>query len=250
MSRRRARSPIDVVAGRDNDAGRVFSTNEATTDDAWTRPMPGPHSHTYVEPGCLPERAFGGGRDAVCAFVNDELDGASLERSRRMAIRLSLALGGFNNVDVREPRSSALTVARRAAYAPHAVAVHTAALVLTLNRKPPGLHTGSERATSPGGAALVDLSGTTSEWSDGQIGRSSSRASRLRQPCSRTTGSPDLRASEALGARILSQDELLATRHREPTIVALTPGDAYHSSTQEAVRAQACSDAREHERGA
>src|SRR5262245_41705851 len=73
---------------------------------------------------------------AVCAFVNDQLPRACLEVLARQGVELvALRCAGFNNVDVDSARELKLTVTRVPVYSPHAVAEHTVALLLTLNRK-------------------------------------------------------------------------------------------------------------------
>jgi D-lactate dehydrogenase len=76
------------------------------------------------------------GCDAVCAFVNDRLDAAVLDALRHLGTRLvALRCAGFNNVDLRVAAALGIAVGRVPEYSPYAVAEHTAALVLTLNRK-------------------------------------------------------------------------------------------------------------------
>src|SRR5262249_16873463 len=73
---------------------------------------------------------------AVCVFVNDQLDRACLEVLARHAVELvALRWAGFNNVDIASAKELKLTVTRVPVYSPHAVAEHTIALLLTLNRK-------------------------------------------------------------------------------------------------------------------
>ncbi len=75
------------------------------------------------------------GAAAVCAFVNDRVDRTCLDRLASSGIRhLALRCAGFNNVDLAAARGFGITITRVPAYSPHAVAEHTAALVLTLNR--------------------------------------------------------------------------------------------------------------------
>lgn len=75
------------------------------------------------------------GSDAVCAFVNDDLSAPVLEILAQGGVRLvALRSAGFNNVDLPAARDLGLTVARVPAYSPHAVAEHTLALILALNR--------------------------------------------------------------------------------------------------------------------
>ena len=74
--------------------------------------------------------------DAVCAFVNDQLDRATLTVLAAQGIRLiALRSAGFNHVDLAAARELGVAVARVPAYSPHAIAEHTVALILSLNRK-------------------------------------------------------------------------------------------------------------------
>jgi D-lactate dehydrogenase len=80
--------------------------------------------------------ALARGHKAVCAFVNDRLDRATLAALASQGVRLiALRSAGFNHVDLPAARELGLTVARVPAYSPQAVAEHTAALILCLNRK-------------------------------------------------------------------------------------------------------------------
>ena len=75
------------------------------------------------------------GFDAVCVFVNDHLDAATIDRLYDQGLRLAvLRCAGFNNVDL-EAAKGKLMVLRVPAYSPHAVAEYALALILTLNRK-------------------------------------------------------------------------------------------------------------------
>ena len=76
------------------------------------------------------------GADAVCVFVNDRLTRPCLEQLAALGIKfVALRCAGFNNVDLAAARELGITVVRVPAYSPHAVAEHTVALLLTLNRK-------------------------------------------------------------------------------------------------------------------
>jgi D-lactate dehydrogenase len=76
------------------------------------------------------------GAQAVCVFVNDRLDAACLKQLHQAGVRLvALRCAGFNNVDVATAKTLGLAVTRVPAYSPHAVAEHTIALLLALNRK-------------------------------------------------------------------------------------------------------------------
>ncbi|GIX36704.1 MAG: lactate dehydrogenase [Lysobacteraceae bacterium] len=73
---------------------------------------------------------------AVCAFVNDTLDAGVLARLHALGVRLVLLrCAGFNNVDLCAAADLGLRVGRVPEYSPHAVAEHTLALLLALNRK-------------------------------------------------------------------------------------------------------------------
>ena len=76
------------------------------------------------------------GAQAVCLFVNDRADAPALEALARQGVRLvALRCAGFNNVDLEAARRLGIAVARVPEYSPHAVAEHTVAIILTLNRK-------------------------------------------------------------------------------------------------------------------
>ena len=76
------------------------------------------------------------GRPAVCAFVNDELNAAVLDKLAENEVRLiAMRSAGFNNVDLEAAADLGLTVVRVPAYSPHSVAEHTVGLILALNRK-------------------------------------------------------------------------------------------------------------------
>ena len=76
------------------------------------------------------------GFDAVCVFVNDNLNKAVLDALKAYEVRyVLLRCAGFNNVELVHAESLGLKVARVPAYSPEAVAEHTIALMMTLNRK-------------------------------------------------------------------------------------------------------------------
>ena len=76
------------------------------------------------------------GCEAVCIFVNDDASKEVLEELAALGIRyLVLRSAGYNHVDLKAAAALGMKVARVPEYSPHAVAEHTVALMLTLNRK-------------------------------------------------------------------------------------------------------------------
>ena len=76
------------------------------------------------------------GAAAICAFVNDRLDAATLARLADGGTGLILLRSaGYNHVDLEAAARLGLGVARVPAYSPHSVAEHAMAMILTLNRK-------------------------------------------------------------------------------------------------------------------
>ena len=75
------------------------------------------------------------GADAVCIFVNDVADAEVLAALVGLGIHhIVLRCAGFNNVDLDAAARLGVKVARVPAYSPNAVAEHTIALILALNR--------------------------------------------------------------------------------------------------------------------
>ncbi|MGJ7521393.1 2-hydroxyacid dehydrogenase [Variovorax sp. LT1P1] len=80
--------------------------------------------------------ALAQGCQAVCVFVNDRLTATTLEALHRFGVgAVLLRCAGFNNVDLAAAERLGLFVARVPAYSPEAVAEHTLALIMTLNRQ-------------------------------------------------------------------------------------------------------------------
>lgn len=76
------------------------------------------------------------GYDAVCAFVNDELDAEVLEDLAANGTRIiAMRCAGYNNVDLEAAQRLGLEVVRVPAYSPEAVAEHAVGLMMTLNRR-------------------------------------------------------------------------------------------------------------------
>jgi len=73
--------------------------------------------------------------DAVCIFVNAIVDAAVIDKLVSYGVKLiALRCAGFNNVDIKAAKGK-IKVVRVPEYSPHAIAEHTLALMLCLNRK-------------------------------------------------------------------------------------------------------------------
>ena len=114
------------------------------------------------------------GAQAVCVFVNDDASRPVLEELAGLGVRLlALRCTGFNNVDLAAAKDLGLPVTRVPNYSPYAVAEHTIALLLTLNRK---IHRAFNRVRelnfSLMGLEGFDLHGKTAGiFGTGRIGR-------------------------------------------------------------------------------
>ncbi|WP_339688648.1 2-hydroxyacid dehydrogenase [Gimesia maris] len=75
------------------------------------------------------------GCKVVCIFVNDEAHERVIARLAELGVELiALRCAGFNHVDLEACQKYGMSVVRVPAYSPHAVAEHTVALMLMLNR--------------------------------------------------------------------------------------------------------------------
>jgi len=95
------------------------------------------HDIRYLEARLTPATSsLAAGAEAVCAFVNDDLHAEVLSSLRAHGVQLiALRSAGFNHVDLPKALELDMTVARVPAYSPYAVAEHTVAMMLSLNRK-------------------------------------------------------------------------------------------------------------------
>ncbi len=76
------------------------------------------------------------GCEAICVFVNDKVNAAVIGQLKAKGVKaVALRCAGYNNVDLEAAKASGMRVVRVPAYSPYAVAEHTVALILTLNRK-------------------------------------------------------------------------------------------------------------------
>lgn len=89
----------------------------------------------YFEPHLNEDTvSLANGADCVCIFVNDTVNKAVVDQLYEMGVRMiALRCAGFNNVDTRACFGK-IHVFRVPAYSPYAVAEHSMALLLSLNR--------------------------------------------------------------------------------------------------------------------
>ena len=119
---------VTVFSTKPYDRAFLIAANEASGQR---------HALSFVEARLsLDTASLGQGADALCAFVNDCLDRPVLARLSALGIRaIALRSAGFNNVDLAAAAELGISIARVPAYSPHAVAEHSVALMLSLNRK-------------------------------------------------------------------------------------------------------------------
>lgn len=115
----------------------VFSTKPYDKQFLAPAAVQAGHTPQYFESRLLPESAsLAAGFPVVCAFVNDNLNREVLATLAAGGTRLiAMRCAGYNNIDLAAAAELGLTIARVPAYSPYAVAEHTLALVLALNRK-------------------------------------------------------------------------------------------------------------------
>ena len=76
------------------------------------------------------------GFKAVCIFVNDSAGARVVRELASRGVELiALRCAGFNNIDLEACKESGISVVRVPEYSPYAVAEHTVALMLMLNRR-------------------------------------------------------------------------------------------------------------------
>ena len=76
------------------------------------------------------------GCNAVCVFVNDKVDRETISSLAKLGVKgILLRCAGYNNIDLDATKEFGIKVLRVPAYSPEAVAEHSLALIMTLNRK-------------------------------------------------------------------------------------------------------------------
>ena len=105
-------------------------------DRAWFDRLNPGYEIRYFECRLTKETAvLARGCAAVCAFVSDRVDADVISALCAEGCRIvAMRCAGVNNVDAQAAQGR-LALAHVPGYSPHAVAEHTMALLLTLNRK-------------------------------------------------------------------------------------------------------------------
>lgn len=222
----------------------VFSTHSYDRSSLSAANVRALHEFTFLDAGLNASTAsLASGFPAACVFVNDCVDASVMAALHAGGTRLLvLRSAGFNNVDLQAADRLGITVLRVPAYSPHAVAEHTVALVLSLNRK---IHRAYNRVREQNfaldGLMGFDLHGkTVGLVGTGRIGQCVARILRGFD-CSVLACDPaESDECHKLGVRYVTMEELLrqsdiislhcplvpATRHliNETTLAMTKPG--------------------------
>ncbi len=95
------------------------------------------HELTFYEPKLEPDTAvLAHGYEAVCVFVNDQIDRATITQLAAGGTRIiATRSAGYNQIDLQAAEELGLAVVRVPAYSPNAVSEFTVGLILTLGRQ-------------------------------------------------------------------------------------------------------------------
>jgi D-lactate dehydrogenase len=117
---------------------RLFSTKPYDRR-SFEQANDGRHGITFLEPRLdITTVDLVGDAPAVCVFVNDDVGAGVVEALAARGVGcIALRCAGFNNVDLAACARHGIDVVRVPAYSPNAVAEHTLALILSLNRHIP-----------------------------------------------------------------------------------------------------------------
>ncbi len=96
-----------------------------------------PHEITYYEYPLNKDTAtLAKDYDAVCAFVNDNLNRECMQALKENGVsHIAMRCAGFNNVDLEAAKEYGLSIQRVPEYSPYAVAEYSIALLLDVNRR-------------------------------------------------------------------------------------------------------------------
>lgn len=186
------------------------------------------HELAYFEPRLTADTAaLASGFSAICCFVNDRLDAAALRALKAGGTSLvALRCAGYNQVDLEAAESVGISIVRVPEYSPYAVAEHTVALVLSLNRKIHRAHARvREMNFSLDGLVGFDLHGkTVGIIGTGKIGRVTARIfAGFGCHVLVYDVKPDAAFATSISARYVDLHELYATSDIVSLHVPLTP---------------------------
>jgi D-lactate dehydrogenase len=116
---------------------RIFSAKQYDRDGFTQANAEHDHALTFLETRLEPDTVdLAAGAPAVCVFVNDDVSAPVIDALADGGTTcIALRCAGFNNVDLEAAARRGITVVRVPAYSPNAVAEHTLALILALNRR-------------------------------------------------------------------------------------------------------------------
>jgi D-lactate dehydrogenase len=116
---------------------RIFSAKQYDRDGFTRANAAHDHALTFLETRLEPDTVeLAVGAPAVCVFVNDDVSAPVIDALADGGTTcIALRCAGFNNVDLEAAARRRVTVVRVPAYSPNAVAEHTLALILALNRR-------------------------------------------------------------------------------------------------------------------
>lgn len=97
----------------------------------------GKHDLLFLEKSLSPDTAhLAEGCDAVSVFTNDDACAEVLEKLAGLKIRsIATRAAGYDNIDLSKAEKLELKVANVPEYSPYAIAEHTLAMILAMNRK-------------------------------------------------------------------------------------------------------------------
>jgi D-lactate dehydrogenase len=197
------------------------------------------HDLTFFEARLDTDTArLAAGFDAVCPFVNDRVDAATIAQLAEGGTQLlTLRSAGYNHVDLAAAAQHGLKVARVPAYSPYAVAEHTVGLMLaTIRRLPRAYHRVREGNFALDGLLGFDLRNKRiGIIGTGKIGQIVARIMRG-FGCSMRAFDPVINDDvRDLGVRYVDLDTLFAECDVITLHCPLTP-DTYHLIGEEALR--------------
>lgn len=143
-------------------------------DKTWFDKLNTDYNIKYIESKLTPDTAHAArGCKAVVAFVNDTISDETIDELCEIGVKLiAMRCAGYNNVDLKYAKDK-IDVVRVPVYSPYAVAEHTMALLLAINRKIPRAFIRTRDFNfSLNGLTGFDLHGKTAGViGTGQIGR-------------------------------------------------------------------------------